>query len=135
MNNESTPREVGALSEGLGQGPERATCERCDFMLAATREAQAFAAHHSDEVLELRAERDMLRNTREVLARWTAEACGVLFSVEEEAEDGGESLRMLRERGLRLVRAVLQPKPGELAPWLEDGPNVGIEPPRSGRLE
>jgi hypothetical protein len=54
---------------------------------------------------------ERLRNEREVLARWMAEACGVLFSVEEEAEDGGESLRMLRERGLRLVRAVLVQEP------------------------
>lgn len=56
----------------------------------------------------------VLRNEREVLARWVAEACGVLFSVEEDSEDGGESLRLLRERGLELVRAVLQPA----------GPNV-----------
>lgn len=42
---------------------------------------------------------------REVFARWMAEACGVLLSV----EDGDESLRMLRERGLRLVRAALGP--------------------------
>jgi hypothetical protein len=46
----------------------------------------------------------------EVLARWMAEACGVLFSVEEEAEDGGESLRLLRERGLRLCALCCSPR-------------------------
>jgi hypothetical protein len=50
-----------------------------------------------------------LRNEREVLARWMAEALGVLFSVAEEDEDGGESLRLLRERGECLMRAVLLP--------------------------
>ena len=63
---------------------------------------------------------------REVLARWMAEACGVLASVEEEAEDGGESLRMLRERGLRLVRAVLGPPPIEAAP---NGPQCNLNTP------
>jgi hypothetical protein len=72
-------------------------------------------------------ERDKQRNVREVFARWIAEACGVLFEVEEDAEDGGEHLRMLRERGLRLVRAVMHPKPGELPPWLKDDwPNAEL---------
>lgn len=47
----------------------------------------------------------------EVLARWMAEALGALCDVDGDAEDGGESLRMLKDRGQRLVRAVLASTP------------------------
>lgn len=47
----------------------------------------------------------------EVLARWMAEALSALCDVDADAEDGGESLRMLKDRGDRLVRAVLASMP------------------------
>jgi hypothetical protein len=51
---------------------------------------------------------DVLNGERQVLARWMAEALLVLGTLDtEDSEDGGESLRMLRERGYRLVKAVL----------------------------
>ena len=49
-----------------------------------------------------------LRGEREILARWMAEACGVLDTLtSEDAEDGGKHLQTLCVRGDRLVRAVL----------------------------
>jgi acyl-CoA reductase-like NAD-dependent aldehyde dehydrogenase len=78
------------------------------------------AAQRAGVFARAAAEIQRQQGEREVLARWIAEACGVLFSVEKEAEDAGESLRMLRERGLRLVRAVLQPT----------GPNAELTGPQ-----
>lgn len=43
-----------------------------------------------------------------VLAWWMVEALGVLCDVDADAEDGGESLRMLKESGDRLVAAVFR---------------------------
>lgn len=52
---------------------------------------------------------DALNGERQVLARWMAEALLVLGTLDDEdSEDGGESLRMLRDRGDRLVKAVLR---------------------------
>jgi hypothetical protein len=63
---------------------------------------------------------------RAVLGRWMAEACGVLREVEQDAEDGGESLRRLRERGERLVRAVLGLDADRAAP---SGPQCNLKTP------
>ena len=50
-----------------------------------------------------------LRRDRDVLARWMAEALLTLGTLtEEDSEDGGESLRLLIQRGQRLVDAVLR---------------------------
>ena len=56
---------------------------------------------------ECSAEIKELRGDRETLAWWMAEALGALCEVGADAEDGGESLRMLRDRGERLVIAIL----------------------------
>lgn len=66
--------------------------------------------HHSD----CRAAADeiqRMRGEQEVLRRWMFEALLVLETAEalEDFEDGGEHIRMLRDRGRRLVEAVRQP--------------------------
>lgn len=123
MSTEATadqqPSQPGAVlsSEGLGPAPRIDVrqvvyaLERQEKALLAHAEALGvdYSAEFPSEDAERMKEAVTICREREVLARWMAEACGVLFSVEEEAEDGGESLRMLRERGLRLVRAVLPP--------------------------
>ena len=107
MTTDATPREVGSHA-GLGLAPERATCERSDFMLAATREAQAFAAHYADEVLELRAEvarlRDALGKANEQAERfergWYLRGDALEVAVRQNEHDmlmTGEELRACRE--------------------------------------
>lgn len=60
-------------------------------------------------LLDRQARIDALTREREALARWMAEAMLVLGTLEnEDSEDGGESLRKLREQGARMVRAVLR---------------------------
>ena len=51
-----------------------------------------------------------------VLAWWMVGALGVLCDVAEDAEDGGESLRILKESGDRLVAAVFS---RSQRPWEE----------------
>jgi hypothetical protein len=55
------------------------------------------------EASQLVAEQERLR----VFARWAMEA---LQTLEYEIEDGGEQLRMLMDRGRRLIDAVVLPK-------------------------
>jgi hypothetical protein len=93
---------------------------------AAVAEMRALADSEGTRAVTYLRRARKAEGEREVLARWAAEACGVLFSVEEEAEDGGESLRMLRERGLRLVRAVLGPPPLEAE---SNGPQCNLNTP------
>ena len=103
-----------------------------DLQDAAARKWQGDpAAQGAGLFARAAAEIERQQREREVFARWMAEACGVLLSVEEEAEDGGESLRMLRERGLRLVhaalvRAALWPPPLETEP---NGPQCNLNTP------
>ena len=48
------------------------------------------------------------RERTKVLAVWAHNALGVLATLEgEDMEDGGEQLRLLRDRGEKLVKAVL----------------------------
>lgn len=62
---------------------------------------------------------------RKVLARWMAEALLALCDFDADAEDGGESLRTLKERGERLVAAVLG-RPPQTAP---NGPQCNLNTP------
>ncbi len=119
------PEPAGAIEVDAGPfcddaGQEIGRCTRSDDGYSADQMRAAMTPDPAALQRFAEAVRAEDLRVREVFARWMAEACGVLFEVEEEAEDGGESLRMLRERGLRLVRAVLHPQPGELPPWLED---------------
>lgn len=61
----------------------------------------------SNAAEEAEAEIERLRGERDVLARWVAEATQVLSTlVDEDSEDAGDSVRMLRDRGDKLVLAV-----------------------------
>lgn len=57
----------------------------------------------------LRADAERLTNERAVYGRWMYEAMLTLHTlVDEDSEDGGESLRMLIDRGERLADAAMQ---------------------------
>lgn len=87
------------------QGPD-VPCNITGSGQGGVKEARKLAA----EAWNARPLEMVLQNEREVLARWIAEALQVLGTLEgEDSEDGGESLRELREHGGRLVRAVLGP--------------------------
>ena len=75
-----------------------------ELLSAAQKEAHAAReaiATLTEEVRKANAECN-------VLAWWMVEALGVLCDVDADAEDGGESLRMLKESGDRLVAAVFR---------------------------
>ena len=129
-NATETPQPLIAVGAQVDRGVRPAVWNRgvlAELQDAAARKWQGDpAAQGAGLFARAAAEIERQQREREVFARWMAEACGVLFSVEEEAEDGGESLRMLRERGLRLVRAILGPPPLETEP---NGPQCNLNTP------
>jgi len=107
-----------------------------ELQTAAARKWQGDQAAQSAGLFaRAAAEIERQQREREVFARWIAEACGVLASVEDEAEDGGESLRILRERGDRLVRAVLGPPPPRTDVWVADTDGNRKNDPLYGQAE
>ncbi len=94
MTTEATPREVGSHA-GLGLAPERATCECCAFMHAATREAQEFASHYADEVLALRAR---LAEASAAFEREQARADAAEIRAETAQSADSERCAKLREK-------------------------------------
>lgn len=129
MNQTPTPAQVGS-NDGLGLVPER---DALAEQLACVRQAlpeewrdsvpSVAVATLMAELASLRqssatyfAERNSARdawrarrNQCEVLARWIAEVLPALDVADalEDFEDGGEHLRMLKDRGERLVAAVI----------------------------
>ena len=148
MSNGDTPAKVGSM-EGLGLDPKR---DALAEQLACVR--QALPDEWRDSVpsvavatlvaeLELQrkssahyfSERNSARdawrervNQCEVLARWIAEVLPALDVAEalEDFEDGGEHLRMLKDRGERLVAAMLGTPPQQPAP---NGPQCNLNTP------
>ena len=82
----------------------------------AAREAIATLASEREANALLTAKVRKAEAECNVLAWWMVEALGVLCDVAEDAEDGGESLRILKESGDRLVAAVFRQSQ---RPWEE----------------
>lgn len=123
MKNESNPPTEVRSSDWLGLIPKRTCLTTPQDLREYADDADKHGAHwvpiHPNTCRALAAEIERLRGTSDVLRRWMLEALLVMDSIDpDDSEDGGDALRMLMDRGQRLVEVLASRERGCEHEWV-----------------